>query len=113
MKNFIALVTLLIGFNTAQATSVHPCTPSIQAQPTYIYCRQGGNFYSITVNVLMSNRQQCDEPVEYKTANVSISDQKGKVLSTLEIVDGQFSYTLSATGGATFKSKLLSLDLKK
>lgn len=113
MSKFIVLALSLLSFNAAHATSLHPCTPIVQAQDTHISCRAGAKYYSITIETLMSPPNcQGDEHYEYDTAKVEISTKSGKSLGVLTIHNGDFSYSLGVGGsGASFTSEKNGLKL--
>lgn len=115
MKFVLALTSFLATLQLAHATSLHPCTPIVEAQDTIISCATNGTYYSIRVETLMSDVSMCpiDEMVEYNTAKVTVSDVNGNVSKKIVLGHGEFSYTTNAMGDATFESKKAGLDLKE
>ncbi|MGZ3771642.1 MAG: hypothetical protein ACXVCP_18885 [Bdellovibrio sp.] len=112
MKTFFALFAFLTSFS-AYATPAHPCAPVVQARPITISCSDNGVYYGIRVFTRMSDARLCpvDQLVEVKTATVIVGDFEGHVSQTLNLLNGEFSYTLSAIGDATFVSEKASLNL--
>ena len=111
-----ALVFSICAFisGSAFARSIHPCTPRVQAQPTYSICAQGGLAVEVRIDTLMSPQiEMCtgENYYEYQTANVKISFENGQAMEESTLFSGDFSYTLSPTGSATFVSEKLNLNL--
>jgi len=115
MKHFFAFLVLFLGIQSAQATSLHPCTPRIQAQPTTMYCKDGDVYFSIRIDTLMSDvrNDMCTGKnfYEYHSAVVKVSDRNGKDPQTLKFDNADFTYTLFGPQGATFKANDGSLNL--
>lgn len=100
MKLFIQILSLFFIVVTANADSLHPCTPYIQAQPSVMTCRQDGKFYDIRIRTLMSDRSRgCTEEnqsyFEYKNATVEVYSNK-KLEKKIELSDSEFSYTFNS-----------------
>jgi hypothetical protein len=116
MKKFFALILIALSFNVAQATSLHPCTPTIQAQPSIMYCADDVAFYAIRIDTVMSDPTRCssDERVEISSATVEITDKATRAKNTLSIGNGDFSYKYDNTGTRVhFASPKNALDLKQ
>lgn len=114
MKTSIILALVLAASQPAFATSLHPCTPRVKASDTNITCQQGGFTYSITVETLMSPaKKMCGGKnyVQYQTATIVEQDSDGNIFEEFTLLDGQFTYTTSPLGDATFTSPSLNLDL--
>jgi hypothetical protein len=117
MSRLFAALVLILGFQAAQATSLNPCTPTVEAQPTLIMCQSGaGESVRIEVKTLMSPATPAcsgENRYEYKTASVEIYAGSKTPKAKFDIADGDFSYTLSPMGDATFESPKHSLNLNK
>lgn len=109
-KSLFAVFATLFAMNVAHATSLQPCTPIVEAQPSFITCRSGTDYVSIRIHVLMSDSRRCpyNQSVEYKTAQVEVSNASGAVTQKFEIGDGDFEYRLDSY----FKSEKYGMDLK-
>ena len=91
----------------ALATSLHPCTPSVAAQPIQISCKVDSGFEVIKINTLMSKlipMSQGENYFESQTAVVTSLDGDGEEIGSKVFFSNEFSFTLSATGDATFAS---------
>jgi hypothetical protein len=113
MKIQFALIGAFASISAAHATPPHPCEPTIQARPTIISCSEKGLYYGIRIFTQMSDPRICpkESRLEIKTAALSIGDIEGNILKKIKLDNGSFTYTLSGTGDATFKSESESLDL--
>ena len=114
MKTFITLALVLAASHPAFATSLHPCTPMVKAADTYITCQQGDFTYSITLETLMSPAiEMCrgKNYAEFQTAKIAEQDSNGKIFEEFNVFSGQFTYTTSPLGNATFASPTLNLNL--
>jgi hypothetical protein len=112
MKTVIIFLSLLCS-NLTFATSLRPCTPSVQAKPTRIFCKDKGLSYSIVVNTLVSPAQCTGQNhFEYKTAKVNVTNKAGQAVNEIEILEGDFDYSLQ-TGHVEFNSSINGLKLKK
>ena len=112
MLKLVASFVLLFSLQ-AGAMSLHPCTPTVEAQATRISCKEGSVYYTVIIKTLMSrNIEICQgkNHVEYKTAYVEKSNGEGKILGRTTIYDGDFTYVLRI-GGASFKSTKPRLKL--
>jgi hypothetical protein len=110
MLKLTALFASFAFVTFAQATSLHPCTPVVPAKPTVIFCNDGGESISIQINTLMSPaKRMCrgKNYFEFKTADVTLPEATEPTV----VLDGDFEYTLSPSGDATFSSESLGLDL--
>lgn len=114
MKTFFTLATLLISFNVQARPAAHPCAPVVQASPITISCSDNGVYYGIKIYTRISDARLCppEKQVEVNTAKVTVGDFEGNVIKKLSLGNGEFSYTLSSMGDATFVSEKESLDLK-
>lgn len=102
---------VVAGSINAQATSLHPCTPTVLAAPTFINCAQDGKYYSIRIDTYMSPAG-CTGSNRYetKTATVVVSNNSKKLASTT-LAANEFTYTLSRS--VTFTSEAIGLHLNK
>ncbi len=105
------LLTGLLALNLANARSMHPCSPTVEAMDSQLACRENDKTYMITIKTLMSpSIPQCqgENHYEFHTALVEVYDQKQeKVINKLEIYHNDFTYGL----GSYFKSEKNQLDL--
>jgi hypothetical protein len=107
VSSVAALLSLGVLTSVAEARSVHPCTPRVQAQPIYMSCLVDSGFVAIQINTLMSPQLPLctgDNYFEYQTANIRTLDQSGNETGAKALLDGQFTFTLSPTGDAAFAS---------
>lgn len=115
IKSLLTLIVILTS-HVAMATSVHPCTPMVQAKPTRIQCLQEGKQYSILIETLMSKPLEMCQGKNYfenKTAKIEISSaDSNSVQGQMTLFNGSFEYRLIPGGQATFHSEILDLDLK-
>lgn len=127
MKNlFVAIALMITTASYGQVTpaifpaphpkppvSLHPCTPTVQAIPSFISCRDEINnlYYSIEIQTLMSRPLkmcQGENHIEHHTARVRISDFNGHVADNITIFNNDFTYKL----GDSFTSEIFNLNLK-
>jgi len=115
MKFIKTLLATLIFTTAAQATSLHPCTPLVQAMPSELSCTEGNLRYRIQIDTLMSQSIpicQGNAYQERKTAKGRVTTAEGDLLYSFTVPHDQFSYTLRMGGSeGTFKSQVLKLDL--
>jgi hypothetical protein len=114
-KSLIVLAALALSTLT-QATSLKPCTPTVEAMPTRISCGTDTEYYTIIIHTLMSPLEcQGADHYEYHTAYVTVTDKKtGRVIRKLELLNGDFTYTLSPMPGeTTFESPALVTRLDR
>ncbi len=110
LKIFLSVLTVSFT-QLAQATSLHPCTPTVQAQPTIMYCADGVKRYSIVIQTLMSKPLpmcQGANHFERHTAQIKLSIN-GVVSGTATLNHDSFKHSLAA---GTFISPKNSLYLK-
>jgi hypothetical protein len=111
----LKLATLAVSFafvTLAHATSLHPCTPTVRAMPTHIYCIDGKNAVSILINTLMSPPiEMCQGNNYYESKSALVTLTEGAKPEFL--YGSEFEYTLSPIGDASFASEKLNLDLTK
>ncbi len=101
LKNLFVLVALLSFSPLAGADSLDPCTPTVSAMPSRMSCVVGPKYYSVVINTLMSRPiKACEgkKHVEISSAKITISNQSGKKLGTLELPFGSFEYRLGLPG---------------
>lgn len=109
-----SLVLSLCVSTAAQATSLHPCTPTREMQSTVISCSENGLIYGIKVKTLASRAIpmcQGQHYMEIQSAEISVVDGKGKTFGMIDLYPGSFSYELNG-GDASFRSEAFFLDLK-
>ncbi len=112
MKKSILTILGLLAFGAlAQARSLDPCTPTVEAQPIYISCVDEHKDYGITIKTLMSPASCQGEPIEVKRAVVEAKERATSDVQIYEIFEG-FSYTLDLEF-ASFKSEVPALDLQR
>jgi len=120
MKNVFALLCLsfvtsfVAGFSVAQASSVHPCAPVIQALPTILSCSEGNRLYGIRIDTRMSDVRLCPvkDVIEINTAQVRVTDFQGNVLEAFVLPHEDFTYSLGNMGNGSFQSQSRGLNLQ-
>lgn len=116
MRFFTALAVVLLSFQAVSATSIHPCTPTVQAQPTHLTCIEPSGYYSIQIDTLMSRPlEMCQgkNHFEYHTATVLFQPKGATRPTQVVIYNSDLSYTLG-NGGApgAFVSPKFGLNLR-
>jgi hypothetical protein len=114
MKLLTLIASLILTAQLASATSLHPCTPSVQASPTKISCKEGNVYYSIRIDTTMSPPiEMCRGSNHYEnhtatvTFGTSPSDNR-----TVTIYNDEFTYSLGFENGrTTFKSPKYNMNL--
>lgn len=110
MSKNIFVFSALFLVAQAQANSLSPCAPTVEAPTLRINCVAGDEFYTILVRRSVSpDTAMCQgkNRREYKTADVTITNQAGVWIDQLELGSNEFSYSTSAFGNATFESDKL------
>lgn len=110
VKLFLS-VWILCSATFSYARSLHPCTPTVQAKPSIMHCKDGEKRYSIVIETLMSPPLeicQGSNRVEYHTANVKFS-VNGVAQAQFTLDHESFRYSLVH---GTFVSPKYSLNLK-
>jgi len=115
MIRLFLIVTTLFMFNTASATSLHPCTPIVELAPILISCNDKDVNYFIEIKTVASpNISICQGPNRYlyQTADVSVSNNdNGTILKQYTLQQNQFSFKLG-TLSSEFTFKDLGTTLK-
>lgn len=106
----LALVALNFAF-AANATSLHPCTPVVEATPSRLNCQRDGYFYTITINTLMSGPNCREGRIEISRATIAVSNEEQEI-TRLEAQPGTFSYQLGGAREGRFDSDALNLHLR-
>ncbi len=113
----LSLILVSLTFSVlAQATSMHPCTPTVRAMDIRISCKTETGYARIIISTLMSPAIamcQGSQHYEYQTAHIQQTDGSGRVIGKAVLQNGTFSFTLSPTGAATFNSRNARLDYRK
>lgn len=110
MRYAIVLLMTLIGLG-AEARSLDPCTPYVQANTTPLYCSQGDLSFSFKFHTLMSG-PECHSHREITSATITVSRGR-EVPQTLEARPGTFTYTLgNGANEGQFDSDSLNLHLR-
>jgi hypothetical protein len=116
MKSILTLAALFAS-STTYARSVHPCTPVVSLKPIYISCvTTTAEFVSVVVRTFESPKlEMCtgDNFFSFVRADVKVSDSFGNELSSSVLKEGEFDFSLSPTGDATFASDKLPLDIAR
>lgn len=108
MKSLILSLSILFASLQVSATSLHPCTPMVQAMPTNMYCNDGAVHYSIRIETLMSPAiPMCSGENHYEIHSATVVVSNGVAKQTLQLQNDEFSYTFS-----TFVSPKANLNLK-
>lgn len=120
MKNMFAFLCLsfvtsfVASLSLAQASSVHPCAPVIQARPTILSCSEGDRVYGIRIDTRMSDVRLCPvkDMIEINTAQVQVTDFEGNIFEEFVLPHGDFTYSLGDMENGSFQSKSRGLNLK-
>ena len=115
MKSVILSLVIFLGFQTAMAESLHPCTPTQTARSIQMSCHNDEYIYSINIKRLVSRDLEICQGLElreYRTAHVEVSERSsGSKVAKLEVFNGEFFVQLGLET-SRFSSKALNLDLR-
>lgn len=97
------IATLVVG-TSAQARSLHPCTPTVPMQDSQVQCKSGANHISLKIKTLSSDPRRCpklSDRREFKIGEFVVMNKEGKVVKQFDLFQDDFQVNSSSPSDAT------------